>query len=198
MLKYALPLAMITVYALAFPPHADEPKRSAPPIGDREIDAAAHLPTSAKVLIRINEGERRIVYQDRTGVPTIGVGANLLRPDMTSRLRSVGASRARVLAGEQLTAYQIERLLEQDVAEAIADLRQLLPGFDTMPRDARLVLVDLRFNCGPGGVRTFVHTLAAFKRGEWRDAADRLALSQWAKQVGPRAGRSIKLLRGIS
>lgn len=152
----------------------------------------------AKQMLRRNEGEHAKVYTDSEGNPTIGVGFNLTRPDVAKRLRAVKTTKARMLAGELLSDSQIDWLLDADLTDVLQDLVTLFPRFDEMPIKAQFVLIDLRFNCGPAGLRTFVNTLTAFKTAQWNDAAERLASSQWAEQVGDRADRAINMLRGIS
>lgn len=152
----------------------------------------------AKEMLRRNEGEHAKVYKDSEGNPTIGVGFNLTRPDADKRLRRVKTTRARILAGEVLTPGQADWLLDADLTDVLQDLVTLFPDFVDMPEKAQLVLIDLRFNCGPGGLRTFVNTLQSIKTAQWDDAAQRLSMSQWAEQVGARAHRAVALLRGIS
>jgi GH24 family phage-related lysozyme (muramidase) len=152
----------------------------------------------AKEMLKRNEAISTYIYRDSEGNPTVGVGFNLTRPDADKRLRLVGTSKAKVLAGFALDPVQIDTLLDLDLTDVLQDLVTLLPGFTDMPQKAQLVLIDLRFNCGPGGLRTFVNTLKSIKTAQWHDAASRLAVSQWAAQVGQRAERAVTMLRGIS
>jgi GH24 family phage-related lysozyme (muramidase) len=153
---------------------------------------------AAKEMLKRNEAISSYVYRDSEGNPTIGVGFNLSRPDADKKLRRIKTTKARVLAGETLTDVQIDTLLDVELTDVLQDLVTLLPDFADMPPKAQLVLIDLRFNCGPGGLRTFVNTLQSIKTAQWQDAAQRLAASQWAVQVGDRAARAVTLLRGIS
>lgn len=153
----------------------------------------AALRKAAATMLRRNEGVHAEAYTDSEGNPTIGVGFNLSRPDALKLLKAVGATR-----NGTLSPRQIEDLLDGDLTEVLQDLVTLFPAFGTMPERAQLVLIDLRFNCGPGGLRTFVNTMQAFKTAQWHDAARRLEQSQWASQVGDRASRAVGLLRGIS
>ncbi len=158
---------------------------------------------AAKTMLRQHEGVHSRVYLDTEGNRTIGVGFNLDRPDAAERIKRIRAvtprpwvSRATILAGDKLRDDQIEALLDVDLTDTIADLVTLFPRFDEMPKRVQLALIDLRFNCGPAGFRTFVNTLKSFAAGEYHDAAKRLSGSRWAQQVGPRARRVIGMLRG--
>lgn len=142
-------------------------------------------------MIRPNEGVRANVYRDSLGIETIGVGFNLRRGGARESLAAVGADHAAVLAGkESLAPWQIDTLLDCDIAVAVADLRKLMPGYDDMPETARLVLLDMRFQLGGAGLRGFKYTLAAFRAGEWKKAADGMRASLAYKQTPKRWERN--------
>ncbi len=146
-----------------------------------------------------HEGRKLSVYTDTLGIPTIGVGFNLTRPDAQQALNAVGApSRDDLLRGAQLTPATCDALLRRDIQACTDDLEKLFVGFDKMPEAVRLVLIDLRFNLGPTRLRGFANTLESFRRGDYRDCARRLRMSLWAKQVGKRADENIALLEAES
>lgn len=151
-----------------------------------------------KDIIKRHEGLRSKVYKDSLGIPTIGVGFNLMRLDARDKLKAVGASYENLILGKTvLNNNQIEVLLEQDIYACIKDLKSLFPTFDTLPENVRLVLVDLRFNLGGKGLRGFKNTLKHLQIGNYSAAADSLAQSLWAKQVGKRATENINLLKAV-
>lgn len=147
--------------------------------------------------LRRNEGVRAKVYKDSLGIKTIGAGFNVERGDARDRLADIGVSLDDVLAGKPLTDAEITRLLRHEVDVCVADVRTLV-HLDAMPIEAQLVLIDLRYNVGSGSFRKFVTTLEAFRRGQYKKAAKQLEASQWARQVGVRATRSVQLLRRLS
>jgi GH24 family phage-related lysozyme (muramidase) len=156
-----------------------------------------HEWAAAAAHVRRNEGTRYAMYRDTLGIPTIGVGFNLRRPDARDRLAFVGAGLDAVLAGEVLTPGQVDKLLEIELNECVADLRVLLPSFDGYPTEAKLVLVDLRYNLGPKKLRAFRFTLQAVRERQWAKVAAMLEPTLWARQVGPRATRACAMLRRI-
>lgn len=144
--------------------------------------------------VKKHEGVRYKMYKDTLGIPTIGIGFNLTRPDADKALKLVGANRKELLSGGELSAVQVDALLRRDVDECIDDLTRMFVGFDKMPDNVRLVLIDMRFNLGPVRLRGFTNTLESFRRGDYRDVAKRLRMSLWAKQVGSRAVENIALI----
>jgi lysozyme len=154
------------------------------------------LAESIAMLTR-NEGSRRRMYHDSLGIPTIGVGLNLRRPDAKELLAAVGADYERVMEGNAISDQQIEQLLVREIEECLADLRVLVPGFDRYPHDARLVLLDMRFNLGPNRLREFKYTLADIRAGKYASAAARIEKTPYARQVGPRAVRNCDKLKAL-
>ena len=123
-------------------------------------------------LLMKHEGKRNHIYLDSKGIPTIGVGLNMRRPDSPARLATVGANYNAVLAGDQdLTDEQITTLLQQDVDALGPELDQLVPEWRSWPPNPQLVIQDLIFNLGSHGLSGFPHTLAAFNAQDWQSAA---------------------------
>lgn len=146
-------------------------------------------------MLRRHEGVRHTVYKDSLGIPTIGVGFNLQRPDASLVLASVGSSLQACLGGTPLTDQQVNEILQDDVNQVTKDLNVLFPDFGTYPEAVQLVLQDVRFNMGPSRLRGFVHAIAAVKARNWQESANQFMNSNWSKQVGIRAKEDCDLLR---
>lgn len=151
-----------------------------------------------RAFITKHEGVRYVMYKDSLGIPTIGVGFNLTRPDAKSIIEGLGLDYQATLRGlVKLTKDQVNVLLDKDIAECLVGLKQIFPTFDSMPDNAKAVLIDLRFNLGQKGLLGFPNTLQDFKDGNYKTAALRLSQSKWAKQVKIRATENISLLNAI-
>src|SRR3990167_3386681 len=124
-------------------------------------------------LIR-DEAMKLMPYTDTVGKLTIGVGRNLTDKGIS-----------------EIEAYV---LLENDINEHLQLLDDNLEWWRTMSENRQRVLANMAFNMG-SGLLSFVNTLAAMKRGDYETAADGMAASKWATQVGPRATRLIKMMR---
>ena len=68
-----------------------------------------------------------------------------------------------------------------------------LQGFDTLPLQAQMVIIDMVFNLGVGGFSTFRKMIAAVERRDWT-AAKEMRDSIWYHQVGRRADQDIALI----
>ena len=128
-------------------------------------------------LIR-DEENRQFVYTDSVGVPTIGVGRNLL--------------------AKGLSELEREFMLHNDIAEHTLEVWQSLPVVATLDEIRREALINMSFNLGTGGLLKFVKFLAALQAKQYTTAAKEMLDSKWAEQVGPRAVRlSQQILTGV-
>jgi lysozyme len=144
--------------------------------------------------IETHEGRRVNAYVDSRGIPTIGVGFNLTRPDAKDKIAAVGLSYEAVCRGTvSLTDAQIDALLDLDIAAARAGARRCVQGFDTLPLQAQPVIIDMVFSLGVGGFSTFREMIAAVERRDWT-AAEEMRDSIWYHQVGRRADQDIALI----
>lgn len=140
--------------------------------------AKDHLPdlvALADDLVR-DEDLKLKPYRDSVGKLTIGVGRNL--------------------DDRGLTVAEAMYLLHNDIHEAAKDLDRNVPWWRTLTPGRRRALLNMAFNLGWPRLAGFKNMLGALQRGEY-DAAAREALdSRWARQVGARADRIAKLLKG--
>jgi len=133
---------------------AQPPVRTAVP-EPNAVDLSARkgvaLIDRAMAFIEPFEGRRHRVYRDARGYLTIGVGFNLDRPgaaqDVSKLLTGVGYHALR--RGDiALTDAQIDLLLRHDTQRAIDTARRQVTGFDDLPMDAQLIVIDMTFNTG--------------------------------------------------
>jgi lysozyme len=124
-----------------------------------------------------HEGLRLHPYKCTAGKTTIGVGRNL---------DDRGITRAEAMD-----------MLQHDIDECASDC-VLIVGqsvWDKLSDARQRVLVDMRFNLGPRGLRSFARTLAAISQGRYAEASEYMLESKWATQVKGRALRLAKMMR---
>lgn len=128
-----------------------------------------------KELIR-DEGLRLKPYKDTVGKTTIGIGRNL---------DDVGISKDE--------AYL---MLDNDIQRTSDSLDKNLPWWKTLDEVRQRVILNMAYNLGINSLLGFKNTLAAIQAGRYNDAADGMLASKWATQVGDRATRLAKMMRG--
>ena len=144
--------------------------------------------------IREHEGYRPRVYQDTRGIPTIGIGFNLMRPDAKQILNQVGADYNSILSGgRNLTDNQIQEVFKITLTIAYKDAKKWIPAFDGLPKNIKLAILDLSFNMGYTRLSKFIKTKQYIVAGDYQSAANELQNSKWATQVGRRVNSLIKL-----
>lgn len=134
-----------------------------------------------KELIR-DEGFRREPYVDTVNVVTVGVGHNLKAKPLPDGWKY------------PLTHDQIEQLLHDDLKYVFEELDNRLNWWRSMSYARQRVIVNMAFNLGIAGLLTFKNTLIYMQSGRYKDAANNMLMSKWAKQVGKRANRLAEMM----
>ncbi len=127
-----------------------------------------------KAELRRDEGVRLKPYRDTVGKLTIGVGRNL---DDTG-----------------ITEGEADRLLEDDIGRAIADLDGALPWWRNLSEIRQRAVLNMAFNLGLSRLLGFKTMLADLERGDYEGAAREAIDSRWARQIGARAQRIAMML----
>ena len=134
-----------------------------------------HIRALAENYIRKHEGQVLFPYKDSRGILTIGVGHNLTH----------GISQA-----------ASDFIFKEDVDKAEESLKKNLPDiYNSLDANRQLVLLDVCFNLGIGGLLKFKNMLAALRKNDYALAADELLNSAYAKQVPQRAKENAEILR---
>ena len=137
-----------------------------------------------KSSIKRNEGSvidsngNHIMYPDSEGYSTVGYG-HLMRGVESPILSQKSADQY----------FDRDYELHKKHAEKI-------PGFSRLDSDQKAALIDMTFNMGPEWYKKFPKFTKALEAGDLDRATSELRDSLWAKQVGPRAERNIKMIGG--
>lgn len=149
--------------------------------------------------IKDHEGYRPHVYKDSLGIPTIGIGFNLTRPDARKISQQAGVNYQNILLGkEDLTDEQIKEIFKITVGIAYQDAKKWIPNFDGLPKNIKLAILDLSFNMGYPRLSKFVKTKEYILAKDYKSAANELKNSKWATQVGRRANSVANLFLASS
>ena len=149
-------------------------------IDETELLAEDHLsvkdPTTLIRTLKNAEGLRRAPYRDTRGHVTIGYGRNL--------------------DAEGISDDEAYMLLVNDVDRCIDEAREIFDNFDQMNCSVQNTIIELIFNLGASGFRSFKHTISYIKAGARVSAASELLNSKAAKQLPERYARLAEQLRG--
>jgi GH24 family phage-related lysozyme (muramidase) len=122
-----------------------------------------------------DEGRKTKPYHCTTGHLSVGVGRNL--------------------DANGLRQSEIDLMLDNDIAQAEADLDHLDPNWREHPDAVQRAMINLVFNLGAKGWAQFKQTRAALARKDYTAAARGLAASKWAKQV--QSSRRDRIIRQV-
>lgn len=121
-----------------------------------------------------DEGFSPHVYKCPAGKWTIGYGRNV-----------------DVRGGKGVTMPEAVNMLANDIRECEDDLSGLFGAifWDSLGQVRRNALLNMRFQLGPGGFRTFKKMVAAIKERDYGRAEQEALDSDWAEQTPARARR---------
>jgi lysozyme len=128
------------------------------------------------------------VYNDNRGLKTVGIGHLCKSSDPEFKME----------VGDPVSEERVAELFEQDMAWTLKDCAALVPEFDELPKEARLIIANMMFNMGRSRLSGFKKFLAAIQAGAYSTAADEMADSRWHSQVPARSDRLIARMRAVS
>jgi len=126
-------------------------------------------------LITKHEGIRLHPYRDSVGKLTIGVGHNL--------------------DDNGISLATAQFMLEEDIANAVSELKDIFEGWDELPDTVQAVLTDMMFNLGYNRFIKFKRMIAAIRIQDFKQAAKEAKDSKWCAQVGSRCLENISILQ---
>ncbi len=124
-----------------------------------------------------HEGLQLKPYHCPAGKLTIGIGRNLEERGISEK--------------------EAHFLLDNDIAEAITDLQTIFnmaPAFNEFTENVQRVLIDMHFNLGASGFRSFKKMIKAVKDKNFTLAAKEMQDSKWFHQVGVRGETLVKMM----
>lgn len=131
--------------------------------------------------LRRDEGIKKSVYQDSLGYWTIGVGR------LVDRRK-----------GGRLSDEEIDFLLGNDIHNCLIDIQGEPWYLSCETDDQRRALLNMRFQLGSYGLRTFKVFLSLMEQKKWAQAAEDLSHTAYAHQVPERSARIQALIRGFA
>jgi lysozyme len=135
-----------------------------------------------------DEGCMYSVYLDHLGLKTVGIGHLCREADPESKLE----------IGAPISEERVMELFDQDMSWTFRDCIRLLPEFNDLPDEVRLIVANMMFNLGASRLAGFKKFLAAVEEGLWDSAADEMVDSKWHRQVPERSGRLIARMRALA
>ncbi len=115
---------------------------------------------------------------------TVGIGHNLLANHQTVQ--------------PFYTQHEVDTFFVHDLAVALEAARRGVVGFDQLPKDARLVVIDVIWTCGPTGFMRFKAFRHSMSDRFYRGAAVELIDSVWFKEEpAARVNDHLRRLRAL-
>ena len=135
-----------------------------------------------------DEGCVMKIYEDHLGLKTVGIGHLCRESDPESDME----------VGTPVSEERVMELFDKDMSWTFRDCIRLLPEFNDLPDEVRLIVANMMFNLGASRLAGFKKFLAAIEKEDWNSAADEMVDSKWHRQVPERSGRLIARMRALA
>lgn len=183
-----------TKLATIEPEHVEEGKlRNA--IATGALAASSLLPLAAQKIdphelynqIAKHEGIERVVYKDSKGIPTVGIGFNLESNHNKQFLKQNPEILDKIKNKIPLSDRDIKILYNHSLKQAYKDAVSVIPNFKQLPKDVKMIIIDMSFNLGKTRLAGFKNMIKALNNNDFETAAKEMKDSAWYHQVGNRS-----------
>lgn len=130
-----------------------------------------------KKLIKDHEKEMLRLYKCTAGKNTIGIGHNL--------------------DDKGISQLVSDLMFFEDIQEVLLDLPEIFNNFGRLPENIQMVLADMRFQLGGGGIRKFKNMIKAVNNKDWSEMIVQMKDSAWYRQTTNRANDLIRMVREV-
>merc|ERR1712147_186161 len=143
-------------------------------------------------LIKMSEGYRACTYLDTMGIKTVCYGYNLESGSASEVSKAGGDYQKLLTVGACTTQTVCNNLLNMEVQKAESAASSIFGGISC--QCAKAVTVDMTYNLGSSGMRSFSTFDSLVKQGKYADAAADGRSTLWCSQVGNRCERDMSQL----
>ncbi len=130
-------------------------------------------------------------YKDSRGYYHVGIGHLLTYAN--GGLSYLGNPKKSEYSVTDITSF-----FKTDLQIALNGAKKQFPSFDRQSYEIKLLLTDMTFNLGTGGIAKFVKFTKAIESRDYSLAAAEIANSKYAKQVSKRAQDHIATLQSFA
>lgn len=141
-------------------------------------------------MLRFDEGEKFTAYICTGGYLTCGIGHNLDADPATDILKRT------IKLGGKITPVESAALFKRDLDRVIYQLTTKLNGYEKMKPKYQVVLINMCFQLGFGGLLKFKNTLAAMRADKKDLVISNMKSSRWYSQTPNRVDRLISVIEG--
>ena len=145
---------------------------------------------SLKENLKISEGFRENVYKCTMGYDTVGYGfkcSDLSKDELALNNGKVAPMKEEVAS--KILDIKIEKLKNK--------VFKSIPWLENKPQIVQDVLLEMAYQMGVAGLLGFKNTLKMIENNDYKNAANGMMNSKWAKQTPNRAKRLANEIAGV-
>lgn len=167
-----------------------QPQQQPQQAAQQTTASSGSLEVDIQEQIALHEGQVNYPYKDSRGFWTIGIG-HLIGDGSDEALARSGYSK--YTKDNPMPDEEVSTLFQKDL-DKHKKIAESYPFYEGMSDEGKKAILDLTFNMGdfynkkkPDGSYEWKNLREQLNRGDWNAAADNLASSAYARQVGNRA-----------
>ena len=134
--------------------------------------------------ITADEGRKDEIYLCSEGHPTFGIGHLIKQTDPEYMLLTLDN-----YVGTKINETRVNEVFEADMGVVLKDCEILYPDFYELPEEAQHIIANMCFQLGRPRLSKFKMMKAAVDARDFKEAANQMLDSRWAKQTPNRAVR---------
>ena len=142
--------------------------------------------------ITADEGRKDEIYLCSEGHPTFGIGHLIVQSDPEYMLLTLDN-----YIGTKINETRVNEVFEADMTVVLKDCEILYPDFYELPEEAQHIIANMCFQLGRPRLSKFKKMKAAVDARDFKEAANQMLDSRWAKQTLNRAERLAERMRVI-
>tara|TARA_R110000782_G_scaffold177250_1_gene268204 strand:- start:234 stop:686 length:453 start_codon:yes stop_codon:yes gene_type:complete len=131
-----------------------------------------------------DEGRKDEIYLCSEGHPTFGIGHLIKQTDPEYMLLTLDN-----YVGTKINETRVNEVFEADMGVVLKDCEILYPDFYELPEEAQHIIANMCFQLGRPRLSKFKMMKAAVDARDFKEAANQMLDSRWAKQTPNRAVR---------
>ena len=134
--------------------------------------------------ITADEGRKDEIYLCSEGHPTFGIGHLITHKDPEYMLLTLDN-----YVGTKINETRVNEVFEADIRVVIKDCEILYPDFYELQEEAQHIIANMCFQLGRPRLSAFKMMKSAVDARDFKEAANQMLDSRWAKQTPNRANR---------
>ena len=138
-------------------------------------------------MMRVQAKRFDTAAKDSVGLKTFGIGHLVTKKDP-----EYGKP-----VGFKVSRERCESVFMKDTIKHLKQAKNIYDNFDELPEEVQLIVADMTFNLGQGGLAAFKGMKRGVMAKDYNEAANQMVDSKWCRQVKTRCTNLVTRMRAL-